>query len=122
MRGIKVKFRYAAVMCIFFLLFSCAEKRLSDKTPPGIIKPDKMVDILCDLHIAESGLEHKGFYGDSLDIYINDYYFAIFQKYGISKEKYIKSINFYLENPYILEIIYRKVTERFEQLNSEKWD
>ena len=122
MRRIKVHFQFIAATCVLVLMFSCADKRLSEKTPPGIIKTDKMVDILCDIHIAESGLEHKGYHGDSLDIYINDYYFAIFKKYNVSKEKYIKSMNFYLENPFILEIVYRKVTERLEQMNSEKWD
>jgi len=112
---------------IYFLLLvlltsACSKKNTSKQTPSGIIKQEMMVDILVDIHIAESGIEHSGLHPDSLNQQYANYYQAIFQKYGVSKEKFLRSTSYYFENPSKFEVIYTKVTEKLDQLNAEKWN
>jgi len=118
----KIKYSIHLLFIIYIIFAACQSKDNKKSTPAGIIKPEVMVDIMVDIHLAESGIDHSGFHPDSLSQHYTDYYFAIFDKYKISKEKFIKSTDYYFENPARFEEIYLKVTEKLDQLNAENWN
>lgn len=81
-----------------------------------------MTEIMIDIHIAEAGNEHMGLTPDSIEIYNNDLYFSIFKKHHVSKEKFIRSINFYINHPVLMEKIYEEVSNRLQVLSNEDFD
>ncbi|NLJ07407.1 MAG: DUF4296 domain-containing protein [Sphingobacteriales bacterium] len=81
-----------------------------------------MSDLLVDIHLAEAGTEHLPVSADSFDIYNHDLYFAILKKHGVSREKFVKSMNYYIEHPVLMEKVYEDVTSKLEVISNEKYD
>ena len=87
-----------------FLIISCTD----NKTSGDIIEKDKMVQILCDLHIIDGTMAAYG-PKDSLYKYGTNRYGLLFKKYGVDSASFNKSVKYYSATPDKIIAIYEQV-------------
>ena len=98
------------------LLFSCSNN--NKNVSEDIIVKTTFESILKDIHLAESLFEmNKNKNPEMAKIKLNNAYLEIYQKNQISKKEFDQSLDYYCENPKILEKIYNNI---LEQLKKEK--
>ena len=98
------------------LLFSCSKNEKNVKE--DVILKTTFESILKDIHLAESLFEmNKNKNPEMAKIKLNNAYLEIYQKNQISKKEFDQSLDYYCENPKILEKIYNNI---LEQLKKEK--
>ncbi len=93
------------VLVLFILVLgSCSKER---SVPEGILPKDRLVEVIVDLQRAEALVNSKQDTNRAIrDLRAKTYSEQVFEKYGISKEVYIESIEFYsLETKELEELI-----------------
>jgi len=70
-----------------------------------------MVDILIDLHLAEATVENIGLNTDSAASLYKYLEKQVYDSHEISDSLYLRSINYYMENPKQLDRIYSIVVD-----------
>ncbi|NSW45753.1 MAG: DUF4296 domain-containing protein [Bacteroidales bacterium] len=98
------------------VLLSC--NRSSSKITTDVISKDSMVSIIADLHLADAILLNTNVQSKISDISSNRLYKTVLDKYNITRERFNRSINFYAENPRLLDSLYDKVIERLSLIES----
>jgi hypothetical protein len=109
-----MKLNFLILLC---LLLACAEQK--ENIPQDILSENEFVVILKDIHLAEAKFElqkNKGI-GKAKNELTNSYT-SIYQKHNISEEKFKESLNFYAQNPEMLEKIYSNVLEELTEERS----
>ncbi|GAB4039946.1 DUF4296 domain-containing protein [Spirosoma jeollabukense] len=87
-----------------------------DERPDNLIAQDKMVDILTEVHIAESQVSRLSLGSlDSSNIAYKHLESQIFRKFGVDTAVYRKSYIFYSSHPSDMEAMYKQITERLKQ-------
>ena len=101
---------------LFCLLLACSEQK--ENIPQDILSENEFVVILKDIHLAEAKfeLQKNNGIGKAKNELTNSYT-SIYQKHNISEEKFKESLNFYAQNPEMLEKIY---TDILEQLTKDR--
>lgn len=103
------------------LLISSCGRYNEVAVPKDVLPQDSMIAMITDMHLIEGGKLGRKIMGDSL-LLVDDYYFKLYEKYNVSKERYKKSYSFYAENPKLMAKIYEKVLENLNQIQaSPKW-
>lgn len=100
--------RYKILVLLTFVLLGCEKK---NKEIPGLLSKEKMINILIDIHILESKIELLFIPKDSGILIFNTFEREIFEEYQVSKEGYIKSYQYYLENMSGMSEIYTAVVD-----------
>lgn len=72
---------------------------------------DAMVDYLIELHIAEAKIQNLRLKKDSSELVFKVYEKHLLEKNGLTDSIFIRSYNYYLQNPSQLEIIYESVVD-----------
>ena len=98
------------------LLMSCVSE---EKKPRGLIPEDQMAGILVDVHIFEAEAEKKKFSKDSMIYYVHKNYELIYEKHGVSKEKFEKTFSYYEDNPGQMDDLYQKVVDNLSKMEAE---
>lgn len=98
------------VFCVA-LITSCSKSAIT--IPSDILPKDSMMFVMMDIHLAESGV--KTMNPDSVAINNKTYYNFIFKKHHISEEQFTKSLNFYTDNPELLQEIYARMIEEMSK-------
>jgi hypothetical protein len=84
--------------------------------PNGIIKQDKMVSLLTDLHIIDGSAYNAGLQApDSLYKYRIGKYLALFKKYNVDSAQFSRSLKYYTGNPAQLVKMYTLILARLKQ-------
>lgn len=110
---------------IFFLLAaiitacSTDEEGRQRKIPDNILQPGAMVAIIADIQIAEAVLRERRQTGQYQDQHALDLMNSVFEKHGVSREKYRESLRFYENNLEIYEQIYEDVITLLTQKQTE---
>lgn len=98
----------------FLFLSSCG----SDK---GVISESKMADVLRDIHMTDGVLNT---YRYNLNRYVNVdsvyLYKSVFQKNKITRDEFIKSLQFYAKYPKRMDRIYTMVVDDLSTYQQEK--
>lgn len=99
-----------------FLVFGCSEKKDNLQIPDYVIPPDKMIDVLVDMHIADGALatlaaENK----DSIYKPAN-FYNQVYKKHNVTKHDVDTSIFFYAQNAKYYDKMYDTVLARISKL------
>lgn len=102
------------LMCSIFI-FSCDDS--SKNKPP--VSPEKMTDILTDLHLADAHSQGLGTIGgnvytknkDSLAVFYN----SILKHHNLSYDELKKNLDWYHHHPQILDSVYVMVVQKIEQ-------
>lgn len=100
-----VNYGVATICAALFLslLFSCGK---TDRVPAGILDKGQMVSVLSELYISEQKISTLGVKRDSLKEMFSVMKDSIFEKTGVSDSVFRKSMNYYMEDPLVLEGIY----------------
>ena len=103
------------------LLNACSSHPLG---PPGkdILKPKQFADLLVELHFYEGlysisggGYDYReSLWSDSMDLYK-----PVLEKYGIGREEFVKTLEYYSYNPVQFELIYNEVVEELSRRLNE---
>lgn len=87
--------------------------------PDSVISFDSMVNITCDIHLAEALASESRQDSVPKDERLKVYYGEIFHLYNISSERYKRSYDYYVAHPVLMQEIYAKVTDKLNILESE---
>jgi hypothetical protein len=94
-----------------FLLMGCVR----DPKPKGLLKPEKFVDILVDIYIAEGfHMEKRRIDADSLNP--KDLYISVLEKHAVSEERLKITTMYYARHPREYDKIYSEVNSRMSQM------
>ena len=95
------------VVSLIFAL-SCSSKQ---QVPEGILTHDQMVAVMSELYITEQKISKLGIKRDSLEQIAEVMNDKAFAKVGIPDSVFRKSLNFYMDHPRELELIYTSLVD-----------
>ncbi|MCP4522232.1 MAG: DUF4296 domain-containing protein [Cytophagales bacterium] len=91
-----------------FSLFSCKKLEI----PEDVIKQDKMVAIMIDLHIAEEVAQTKGWSYDSARVMFHSVYkLNVLNKHRVKRATFDSSYVFYERNPELMNKMYKVIVD-----------
>ncbi len=96
-----------------FLIISC-QKEVERPT----INPDKLVQILTDIHIAEAAMNNL--YGAPKDSLAKLYYQQIYTIHGVDSAELTQDLALLKKNPVYMDSLYEKVVDNIMEKNKEK--
>lgn len=101
----------AVWVLVCLLLFSGCDSRPSD-----VLSRDKMADVLFDVHKADATIDVSAPYKGVADK--QEYYNSVFRKWGVTKEEFDRSLDWYAEHPDLLLAIYDTLRSRADDLQN----
>ena len=105
------------VLGLVFILAAC-EKTPFDR-PKNLIKEKQMINMLADMHLAESTYNHfrydTTFHLKSSSIF----YYSVLNKYQVPDSVFEKSFLYYASAPKNFERMYRKVLDKLSLIEQE---
>lgn len=101
---------------LFFLLilFLAVMVVGCDVCPSSVLPPDKMADVLFDVHRAEAAISVTASYIPAVEK--QEYYNSVFSKWGITKEDFDRSLEWYSEHTDDMLAIYDTLRQRVDDL------
>jgi len=93
-----------------FLLSACKW----DNTPDGVIKPDKMINVLTAVHLVDGAVAGIDPQADSLYKFGRGAYLAVFKRFHTDSVQFRKSLKYYTQHPDQMEIMYAQVTKNLQ--------
>lgn len=96
---------FIAGMVVLFLLNAC-----QSNIPEGVLSESKMEKVLYDYHLAKAMAAEAS--ADSSDYYAVQYEQAVLVKYGIDKDTFTRSMEWYARHTERLNKIYSRIAER----------
>lgn len=109
-RGLRQWMQYIVIGGIL-VLASCKKEEV-----PLPLSEEQMIDILIDMHIAESMIEKLPVL--DRDTVGNVYYRMIYRQHGVSEADFDESMNILREDPERLDEIYSKILEELNVLEA----
>ena len=97
-----------SVVVLMIFAMSCSDKR---QVPQGILTHDQMVAVMSELYITEQKVSSMGLKRDSLEQIADVMKDKIFAKSGITDSVFRKSMDYYMDHPQELELIYTSVVD-----------
>ena len=99
---------------LFYILFclillGCGDQ--SPDRPKDLVPQDKMVQILADIHIAESQIETKVVYPDTALMTFNYWQKEILQKHGVKEEQFRDTYRYYQNNLKEMDELYEIIID-----------
>ena len=91
------------------LLSSCHEQQ--ESIPDNVLKPDKMVLVMTDIHLIEAVLSSSNIPRDSCFFLFSLYKKDLYKKYNISDSTYQLSFDYYTMHPALIDKIYERVID-----------
>jgi len=100
---------------LFFslLLFCCACN--SNRIPDNIIQPDRMTNLLTEIHIADGSMYNTMQIPDSLYKYGTAKYLLVFRTFHTDSLQFKKSMKYYSRKPDLLAKMYEQVATNLKQ-------
>lgn len=90
------------------LFFACSKK---EGIPEGILSQDNMVNVLSELYIAEQKVSTLSITRDSSRHIIAAKEGEIFEKLNTTDSTFKRSLNYYIDHPQALEMIYTALVD-----------
>lgn len=116
------RFRLKPVFLIViaaFLAMACDDEVV--QKPHNLVKRDKMISVLTDMHLAEAVYQTKRFSSEELNKYSeSDFYYTILRKHSLADSVFEKSLIYYSSKPKEFEKIYTRVINRLTEMESEQ--
>lgn len=82
----------------------------------GVMSRREMRSFLVDYHLLEGVLSAQGIVEEDVK---DNYYHALFEKYGITKADFDSSLVYYTKNPKVFERIYNGVTNDLDEIKAD---
>ncbi len=105
-----------------FLEISCSSAGRRNETgpvPDNLIAADSMVKILVDVHLIESSLKTIHTKKQDNEHFTDTYYTTLFEKHHITRDQFLRSLDYYERHAEKLEKIYEDVIVELGKLESE---
>jgi hypothetical protein len=93
---------------LLLLLVSCTG---GEKVPPGVLGQEEMVEVLTDLYLTEQRVSHLGIKQDSAIKVFGSLKTKVFEKTGVPDSVFRKSLEYYMDHPKQLEVIYTALVD-----------
>lgn len=106
------------VLAIVFALTSCGDNS-PIKKPKKLIKERKMIDMLTDMHMAESMFNHFRYDSAYKNVSSSVFYYSVLDKYQVPDSVFEKSFVYYASSPKKFERMYRKVMNKLSETEQE---
>lgn len=103
-------------LIMFMACTDRVEPRMEE--PDGLINRDSMVAILVDLHLTEAALFDKQSAGYNTEVLKYDYYRAVLDKHGISREQFESSYRYYQDDLESFDKLYMDVVNALSRMQS----
>lgn len=87
--------------------------------PAGILSKDKMIEVLLDVHLAESSVNSRGLTNLQLNQLIATRYDGILKSHETTFPEFKKSFDYYLQHPEQFEEIYQEIVNRLTALEGQ---
>ena len=100
------------------LLWACTGPQ-EEKPPAHLLAPEKLRDVLVDIHIVEAFVGEKKMSEDSMKQILPGYYDDIFEKHELSRDLFFESFHYYLEHPSSLDSLYEDLIEELSSRQLE---
>jgi hypothetical protein len=103
----KIKYTFLSLLFGIAFLTSCEEGNMPK--PEQLVKENKMIDMLVDVHLAEATYDH--FRKDTCMSYISstNNYYSVLDKYNVPDSVFEQSLVYYASTPKKFEKMYREV-------------
>lgn len=111
--------RNLILLIIGMVLFSCKPEGNYPEVPYDIIKPDKMIEIMIDIHIIESYFVTKGINKDSTSTLPVSYYKYVVESHDTDLKTFSKSLQYYLNHAHIFYDMYAEVSEKLSEMEAK---
>lgn len=106
---------------LLFIAFSCSDgEGLLSSRPSGVLSQDDMVEVLIDIHLAESALRvgNVQHISNADSLYQKSQFLEVFRKHDISPDEFRKSIEYYTEHVTLLDAVYAEVIDRLTEMEA----
>jgi hypothetical protein len=104
-----VKKYFSVLLCLLAVGCSDGDKKIDP--PANLVPREKMVDILIEIHIAESKVIQRNLRTDSAQLYFAAYKDQIYKKNGVREDDFRKSYLYYMDNIKDMDEIYSVVVD-----------
>ena len=120
---VKVKLKktklWLIVLCFSVVSFTSCKEKKQELRPTFVIAKDTMVQILAEVHLLESSIGIRIFEEKKIVYTRNIVKSKIYKKYGVSKERFFKSYNYYTKNSESIDSIYTDVISEISKRQFE---
>ena len=101
------------ILAMVFILNLCCQdgKKNTAEKPKNLVSTKQMELILGELHMVDALVNQRGLAADSAKKMSTDFYDFIYRKYGVEKNDFNNSYQYYLNNPIEMDSIYVNVLE-----------
>lgn len=108
-------------MIILLLILSvrCASEKEKEAIPAHIIDEETFSDMMVEVLILEGYRSRNPKQKDSINVRLQQYYHGLIKEYGVSKEKFDQSYQYYSEDPARMKVIYDRVELKFKLKDDE---
>ncbi len=115
----KVKNISLFVFAVVFLAVACDEPVV--KKPRKLLSRDKMVEMLAEIHVAESVHQYRRYSSEQvLQLTEADFYYSILNKYQVADSVFEQSLIYYASFPKDFERIYSRVLDKLNEMEQEQ--
>jgi len=115
-----MKSRFYARLLLLILLIAGCEKPIVEK-PKNLVSRDQMIEVITDLHIAESVQNYQRYNSDPNKQFTEaDFYYSILHKHSLVDSVFEKSLLYYASYPKEYEKIYSRVLNRLSEIDEEQ--
>mgnify|MGYP003733514351 FL=1 len=106
------------VVLSIFIVVSCDEPPV--EKPENLIKKSKMVEMMVDIHIAETTFNSRRYEDDWVkNSSHTNFYYSILEKYEVPDSLFEKSFIYYASFPKDFEKMYRLVMNNLNEMEQE---
>lgn len=110
-----MKIRLLFLLAIVF--GSCQEA--SPPEPADGLGKEKFIDVMIDVQLSEAMRTQRGVRERNEGVDAPELYQSVFEKHGITKEKFLISYNYYKAHPAEMELVYEAVLDSLSKLEVE---
>lgn len=119
MMSIRIK-RVVAWLGLIILLLTGCKNDIYDK-PKHLVKREKMIAVLVDIHLAEAVYQTKRYSTEELNKFSeSDFYYSILNKHHLVDSVFEKSLIYYASKPNEFEKIYTRVINRLTEMERKQ--
>lgn len=112
--------KYFFLILAMVLVFSACDESVVEK-PKKLVPRDRMVDMLTDMHIAESVFQNRRYSSEQVFQFTEaDFYYSILKKYNVVDTTFEKSLIYYSSYPKEFEKIYSRVLNKLNEMEQEQ--
>lgn len=113
------KYLYISILLVIFSGCKSEKENIPPEIPENIIPKEQMVDILVDVQLLEAAMKVDDERKRKSKEYTNYYYSYLFEKYDITRNDFLESLEFYQRHIDLFDEIYADVIKQLSKFQSE---